>query len=430
MRKLKKSYQKNRVRILLDPWLRRHGFFDTRIVHLHVDHPDLCVYTRNIVTTCACSFVDTWRHVGVAKGFNPFLESHHAGWDSLAMRKVDKTWRVSIRPQALRGELEDCVLRVLRHFPACSNSGLHALIGFLLRSTPVPALSHQRWHLIQKSQGPYNSYTADFSISGDEVVVPDDKSKHCGWILSASTYLYLLAYFCLLAHTWSLLSIDLTQANCMLHQRLWDALGPKLYKRLGLSVDLSIVPYVYGTVKSKCFLDNVKIRDKDRHSCMRKIISYHAWPGKRIWKSAHRAFESIAKHFGLTRDAWSLKDASAQLLDGMRLLVDDGSCCCCRCGCIFPGVAGLVADAGQCYEMIDAKGALSEAFVLLRRFQASSASSTVTVKAARNRVSWFGGRLPSQSGRHRTWDVTQLYRLFSAAMSVNIASVGHRVFEI
>ena len=107
---------------MLDPWLRRHGFFDTRIVHLHADHPDLCVYTRNIVTTCACSFVDTWRHVGVAKGFNPFLESHHAGWDSLAMRKVDKTWRVSIRPQALRGELEDCVLRVLRHFPACSNS--------------------------------------------------------------------------------------------------------------------------------------------------------------------------------------------------------------------------------------------------------------------------------------------------------------------
>ena len=122
MRKLKKPYQKNRVRILLDPWLRRHGFFDTRIVHLHADHPDLCVYTRNIVTTFACSFVDTWRHVGVAKGFNPFLESHHAGWDSLAMRKVDKTWRVSIRPQALRGELEDCVLRVLRHFPACSNS--------------------------------------------------------------------------------------------------------------------------------------------------------------------------------------------------------------------------------------------------------------------------------------------------------------------
>ena len=90
----------------------------------------------------------------------------------------------------------------------------------------------------------------------------------------------------------------------------------------------------------------------------------------------------------------------------------------------------MVADAGQCYEMIDAKGALSEAFVLLRRFQASSASSTVTVKAARNRVSWFGGRLPSQGGRHRTWDVTQLYRLFSAAMSVNIAYVGHRVFEI
>ena len=74
--------------------------------------------------------------------------------------------------------------------------------------------------------------------------------------------------------------------------------------------------------------------------------------------------------------------------------VDDGSCCCCRCGCIFPGVAGLVADAGQCHEMMDAKGALSEAFVLLRRFQASSASSTVTVKAARNRVSWFDPALP------------------------------------
>lgn len=180
-----------------------------------------------------------------------------------------------------------------------------------------------------------------------------------------------------------------------------------------MSVDLSIVPYVYGTVKSKCFLDNVKICVKHRHSCMRKIISYHAWPGKRIWKSAHGAFDFIAKHFGVTRDAWSLKDASTQLLEGMRLLVDDGSCCCCRCGCNFPGVAGLVADAGQCYEMIDAKGALSEAFVLLRRFQTNSASSTVTVKAAKKRVSWFGGRVPPHSGKFRTWDVSQLYRLFS-----------------
>ena len=149
-----------------------------------------------------------------------------------------------------------------------------------------------------------------------------------------------------------------------------------------------------------------------------------------MWKSAHRAFESIAKHFGMTRDAWSLKDASTQLLEGMHLLVGDDSCCCCRCGGNFPGVAGLVADAGQCYEMIDAKGALSEAFVLLRRFQAISASSTVTVKTAKKRISWFGGRALPHSSKCKTWDVSQLSRLFSAAMSVNMASVGHHVFEI
>lgn len=254
MKKLKQPYQKNRVRILLDPWLRRHGFFDTNLVRLHVAHPDLCVYTRNIVTACAGSFlgdarplvqrwtisrfkvivrksksfVGTWHHVSVAKNFNPFLESHHACWSGVAMRKVDKTWRVTMRPQALHVELEDCILRVLNHFPACSDSGLSTLVGFLLRSTPVSVLTHQRWDSIQKTEGPYNSYIADFSVSDDEVVVPDDKSKHRGWILSVSTYLYLLAYFCLLAHTWSLLSVDLTQANGMMHQRLWDALGPKL----------------------------------------------------------------------------------------------------------------------------------------------------------------------------------------------------------
>ena len=111
---------------------------------------------------------------------------------------------------------------------------------------------------------------------------------------------------------------------------------------------------------------------KNGHSCVRKIASYFAWPAKQVWRSAHRALETIVKHFGATSHAWSLADASLQLRQGMRRLRSSG---CCRCGNSFSGTAGRVADAGQCFEMIQAQEAVSEAYVLLRRLQALSGSS-------------------------------------------------------
>ena len=102
---------------------------------------------------------------------------------------------------------------------------------------------------------------------------------------------------------------------------------------------------------------------KPGHSCVRKIVSYARWPRRPLWRSLHRAWESILKHFGDTGDAWSLDDAARKLQQLHRLPLNPGGDCpiCCRCFRAMSRLEGITGDAGQFFEMVDACTAIQEA---------------------------------------------------------------------
>ena len=454
LKHVKIPHRRLKAKKRLDPWLVARGYFDTKVRLIEVTNQPVADYAKHVLSICmksmlvvpiACvrlwtfsrfkivvkkprTFMDSWKHTTVAKEHVPTMELHDVCFLGPSVRQIEKDWKIEVRPACLDDELRSCIDAVLLHFGDVPAACVQSLSRFLLGAAPVPGSVKQRWAYINDTVDLYEAYSADFHFGPLEVVIPDDKAKKSGWIMPRWAYIQLLCTFCMLAHTWTLLTVDVEAANAALCRKLLEILGDDLFKRVGLSMQFLLVPYVYGTMKSKCWNAGVKICQKSGHSCIRKIVSYFAWPKKHVWRSAHRALETIAKHFGDTRDTWSLADASERLRQGMHSLTSSSGTCY-RCGHEFSGCAGLVADAGQCFEMIQAQEAVSEAHVLLRRFQAISQSSYVTIQRSKKRVGWVGRSNPHNPRKNQTWDVAELYRLFAAAMSVDFASVCQRVFR-
>ena len=454
LKHVKLPHRRLKARKRLDPWLVARGYFDTKVRLVEVFNQPSVEYAKRVIAMCmhtflggplVCqkrwtfsrfkivvkrprTFMDSWQHTRLAKTHVPVMTSHNVSLLGPSVKRVDKDWKVEIRPVCLNEELKSCIDSVLVHFHDIPVGCVQPLSDFLRRLVSVPGSVKQRWDYMGKTADLYTKYTADFHLGPDEVAVPDDKAKKTGWIMPQQVYIRVLCTFCMLASTWMFLTLNVETANSMLCRKLQEILGEELYNKVGLTTPALLVPYVYGTMKSKCWHAGVKVCKKTGHSCVRKIVSYFAWPAKHVWRSAHRALETIVKHFGATRDAWSLADASLQLRQGMqRLRSSDGECC--RCGNSFSGNAGLVADAGQCFEMIQAQEAVSEAYVLLRRFQALSGSSFVTIQKSKKRVGWVGQRRMYSTSASQSWDVVQLYRLFAAAMSVDLVSACQHVFR-
>lgn len=143
------------------------------------------------------------------------------------------------------------------------------------------------------------------------------------------------------------------------------------------------------TFKSKCRDYGFRTCQKQQHSRLRKIITYASWPKKFLWKSAHRALDTIIKVHGQTCDTWSLKDATTKLHDGLRMLKDTGRTECARCFRSKPPTAGVAADAGQFYEMIDSTVAVQRMATILQEFSRIEGSKLVVVKRTKKRQAWF-----------------------------------------
>ena len=155
-----------------------------------------------------------------------------------------------------------------------------------------------------------------------------------------------------------------------------------------------------------------------------------AWPSKRVWRSIHRAWETILKHHGESNDTWSLGDASDRLKHGYAILCRNPTATCGRCGCCVQGCVGIVADAGQFFETVAPNIAIQEAHDLLTIFCNHNAVPSVTVRNSTKRISWLGGRPMRHTSKGITWQADDLFRAFVAAMSVCLASVNSIVFHL
>ncbi len=77
-------------------------------------------------------------------------------------------------------------------------------------------------------------------------------------------YIRLVCTFCMLARTWMILTLNVETANSMLCRKLQEILGEGLYNKVGFTTPALLVPYVYGTMKSKCWHAGVKVCKKKR----------------------------------------------------------------------------------------------------------------------------------------------------------------------
>ena len=238
--------------------------------------------------------------------------------------------------------------------------------------------------------------------------------------------------FAWMASTWThhKMSPAEANANAWLCKLLLALLGDELAKKLRISADTDLLPYMYVTIKQKCWSGNMRVCTKEGHSCVRKIVSYSMWPARASWKSIHRAWDTILKHCGNTCDAWSLQDASTKLRSNIAMLLPNQNNCCHRCGAFQSSVSGVVADAGQFFEKVNRAEAIAEAQELLHIFTHSTKQVSVTVESKRERIGWFGATRFLHLHKRHTWLVEDLLRAFCAAMSVCLVSVCQTVFEM
>ncbi|OLP76138.1 hypothetical protein AK812_SmicGene43967 [Symbiodinium microadriaticum] len=344
------------------------------------------------------------------------------------MMCVERNWRVEER-LASDQELELCMQQVDAVLPeskhvARSARGVSSSLGL-----------RRRQQSRRDTQSQYDEYTRPFKEHGvpDPAIVPDDKGKKFAWVMPRSAYSLLLASFALAASSWSLTHMTEDLANAWTLSMLFRVLGVPLASKLGLNAASSVLPYTYVTIKSKCWHKGIRLCTKPGHSCVRKIVSYARWPRRQLWRSLHRAWESILKHFGDTCDAWSLDDAARKLQQLHRLPQNPGGDCptCCRCFRAMGRLEGITGDAGQFFEMVDACTAIQEATELLTIFTSQCPQQFVTVKhPSKKRQVWFSSAANRFSPKTVVWTIQELFRGFAASMLCCLATVGDKVFAL
>ena len=214
------------------------------------------------------------------------------------------------------------------------------------------------------------------------------------------------------------------------HRHGFCVLGAKLASKFRITAASWLLPYSYASIKEKCWQYGLRVCFKKGHSCVRKIVSYARWERKLVWRSVHRAWDIILKSSGCTCDVWSLNDASARLKRGLEHLCPNHSGRCHRCSSYLPGCAGVVADAGQFFEVVGVATAIREAPELLDVFAETHDDGHVSVLWSRKKRGWIGGKRLLHTRKGITWHISELLRAFVASMSICFTSMGSTVFQL
>ena len=351
------------------------------------------------------------------------------------LRLIEKVWDVPRRPSAN----EDKKQAKKHACDICSALKLD-LAPFVLDRHVDTLLQTDCTY--QKEQGlfmatahEYDRYTCDMVFdSSEEVLVPDDKNKKYMWILPFTCYIWFLSYFANIAIKWRLTRLTCEQADswcwsvldCLLNDRLKAFLGFGRYAR--------VLPYCYGTIKSKCFQHAQWTCEKLRHSCFRKVVSCAMWPMRKRWRYVHRALELVMREAGGGDEIWSLRDA-ATIVDHRLLLanVKDSAivrCVCGRCGADKRHVVILTADAGQFFEAVSPHFACSVVRTILAKAARITGKHVVTVLKNAKRTAFFGGVLGQADTSSYKFDLDDLYLAFASTMLINLCRIGNSVFHM
>ena len=119
-------------------------------------------------------------------------------------------------------------------------------------------------------------------------LVPDDKMKKFMWKVPRLTYQCLLFHFAMCSPSWERTHLTVEEANKWCLRVLSELLPPSVKKFLALGRYRHVLLYCYGTIKSKCLACRQHVCKKLNHSCLRKVVSFAGWPGRKRWRTIHR----------------------------------------------------------------------------------------------------------------------------------------------
>ena len=208
---------------------------------------------------------------------------------------------------------------------------------------------------------------------------------------------------------------------------------PRLSTRLGISPCIWLLPYVYCTIKSKCFQSghkSVRICKEIGQSCARKICSYVKWPRRIVWKRIHRCAELLVKKIRPGAETWGLRDAAKRLKDGLGFLqAGENPYLCTRCCCRKDALNVVVADAGQFYdEVCSEKACFALSSIILEAWLAGW--THVAVGRSKRRNVFLSPKSGGQNSAYFWYSLEDILRAFFGAMCVSLASVGHLVAQM
>ena len=386
------------------------------------------------------SFKGLWNHVRCARSASTSVVSETSTSFKREvllgkkMRKSEENWDVLVRPSKTERCEAICKAAVDAMKPVCTLPSRACVTSTakvtLERSTAYCREARRN----QLSQREYSEYTKDMSFSAKHLaVVPDDKERKHAWYLTPGAYQLLCILFVLTAKTWCFLSTSCAHANNLVVRRVLHMLGPGLSTRLGISPCTWLLPYVYCTIKSKCFLSgckSVRICKEIGHSCARKICSYVKWPRRIVWKRIHRSAELLVKEMRPGAETWGLRDAAKRLKDGLAFLqVGENPNLCARCCCRKNALTVVVADAGQFYEEVSSeKACFALSNIVL---EARLAGWThVAVGRRKRRRAFLSTKPGGQNSAYFWFSLEDILRAFFGAMCVSLVSVGHLVAQM
>lgn len=284
---------------------------------------------------------------------------------------------------------------------------------------------------LDSSSEQYLVYTRDLRADAALVRVPDDKDRTSLWLVPPACYTVLLLVYSLLAPTWKACSFSVQEANLIVALILLRIIPPRLHKWLQLDSDVMWLPYVYMTVKSKCYGPTGRVCQKLWHSCCRKIISYCRWPARKNWRLIGRGLDIILRASGKGFEIRDMSVAARNLLSDIRELQPGRICNICeRCGQAKYELTGVVCDAGQFFEMVTPQDALASVREIMHGVASSTGKDTVTVFKKKKVAGFLGGSAGFFRSKSVTFTFYELLFCFWASLMVSFCYVGNLVFRL
>ena len=201
------------------------------------------------------------------------------------------------------------------------------------------------------------------SLPKSLVLVREDKDPHSLWICNRKAMLARwVSQFWQARSRWTLTSASI-DSIVVWYRLLHDHSVPRRVRGPISPVSASSLPYIYPTIKGKCWSPmtdssrhTAHICTKPNHSCHRNICSFAKVASKATWRSFSRAYAFLVRVFFATWSFSSMDTYPRELADRFACLNSSQNKSehrCLTCGVIMvtPGV--LVADAGQAFEALD-----------------------------------------------------------------------------